>query len=98
MSYTPASPYQFSFSKGTANHKIPDLKAGNLLVGFEDNSVIDDYVRQQKDGISLYEEIDGNPIYQKSRLWWLEEGDAPSLKISDFGVAVFGKCLHSSSS
>ncbi len=64
MSYTPASPYQFSFSKGTANYKTPDLKADNLLVGFEDSSVIEDYFRQQKDGIPLYKEVDGHPIYQ----------------------------------
>jgi len=87
MSYTPASPYQFSFSKGTANYKAPDLKADNLLVGFEDSSVIDDYVRQQKDGTPLYKEVDGHPIYQsRADFGGLRKG-ARSLKISDFGAA-----------
>ncbi len=64
MSYTPASPYQFSFRKGTAKLQNTRPQSRQSLVGFEVSSVIEDYVRQQKDGILLYKEVDGHPIYQ----------------------------------
>ncbi len=54
----------FLSARGLLNYKTPDLKADNLLVGFEVSSVIEDLFRQQKDGIPLYKEVDGNPIYQ----------------------------------
>ncbi|KAL8745942.1 MAG: hypothetical protein Q9190_001969 [Brigantiaea leucoxantha] len=67
-----------------------DLKADNLLMGFEDRSVINDYVRQQKENPPQSKEVHGHPIYQsRPNFGGLRKG-VGMLKISDFGAAVFG--------
>lgn len=77
-------------NEGFANGERQDLKADNFLLGFEDRSVIDDYVRQQKERPPLYKEVDGHPIYQsRADFGGLRKGIG-LLKISDFGAAVFG--------
>lgn len=90
MLYTLASRRQYAFNKGTTNNKVSDLKADNLLVGFEDSLVIEEYVRQQKNSTPLYKEVDGHPIYQsRADFGGLRKG-VRTLKICDFGAAVFG--------
>ncbi|KAL9103145.1 MAG: hypothetical protein Q9163_001789 [Psora crenata] len=67
-----------------------DLKGDNFLLGFEDRSVIDDYIRQQKEHPSLCKQVDGRPIYQsRPDFGGLRKG-VGLVKISDFGAAVFG--------
>lgn len=59
-------------------------------MGFEDSSVIDDYVHQQKANPQLYKEVDGYPIYQsRADFGGLRKG-VGLLKMNDFGAAVFG--------
>jgi serine/threonine-protein kinase SRPK3 len=60
------------------------------LLGFEDTSVIDDYVRQQKDNPAPYKEVDGHPVYQSRPDFGSLRKGIGLLKISDFGTAVFG--------
>jgi len=77
-------------SEGSANSKAQDLKSDNLLLGFEDRSVINDYVRQQKENPPQSKEVHGHPIYQsRPDFGGLRKG-VGLLKISDFGAAVFG--------
>ncbi len=59
-------------------------------MGFEDSSVINDYVRQQKDNPPLYKEVDGHPIYQSRADFGPLRKGVGLLKINDFGAAVFG--------
>ncbi|KAL2044438.1 hypothetical protein N7G274_003143 [Stereocaulon virgatum] len=67
-----------------------DLKSDNFLLGFEDSSVIDDYVHQQKANPPLYKEVDRHPIYQSSADFGGLRKGVGLLKINDFGAAVFG--------
>jgi len=81
---------QTCLSEGSANSKAQDLKSDNLLLGFEDRSVINDYVRQQKENPPQSKEVHGHPIYQsRPDFGGLRKG-VGLLKISDFGAAVFG--------
>lgn len=59
-------------------------------MGFEDSSVIDDYVRQLKESPPLYKEVDGHPLYQSAADFGRLRKGVGLLKISDFGTAVFG--------
>lgn len=73
-----------------ANDERQDIKANNLLLSFKDGSVIDDYVRQQKEHPPLHKEVNGHPIYQsRAGCGRLSKG-VGMLKITDFGAAVFG--------
>lgn len=77
-------------NEGSAHSKTQDLKSDNLLLGFEDRSVINDYVRQQKENPPHSKEVHGHPIYQsRPDFGGLRKG-VGLLKISDFGAAVFG--------
>lgn len=67
-----------------------DLKSDNFLLGFEDSSVIDDYVRRQAEIPSLLKEFNGHPIYQSRADFGNLRKGVGMLKISDFGAAVFG--------
>lgn len=67
-----------------------DLKADNFLLGFEDRSVIDNYVRQQAESPPLHKEIDGHLVYQSRPDFGIQEKSVGMIKISDFGAAVFG--------
>ncbi|KAL8972125.1 MAG: hypothetical protein Q9197_002927 [Variospora fuerteventurae] len=71
-----------------------DLKSDNLLLGFEDRSVINDYVRKQKENPPQSKEVHGHPIYQsRPDFGGLRKG-VGLLKISDFGAAVFGNATN----
>ncbi|KAI9669210.1 MAG: hypothetical protein M1817_004705 [Caeruleum heppii] len=67
---------------------IPDLKSDNFLLGFEERSVIDDYVLQQKASPPPHKEVDGHPIYQSTADFGPLRKGVGLLKISDFGAAV----------
>ena len=73
-----------------ANIKILDLKSDNLLVPFENSSVIGEYISQQKDNPPLYKEADGRRVYQSRADFGCLRKGVRLLKISDFGAAVFG--------
>jgi len=63
------------------------------LLGFEDNSVVDDYVRQLEESPPLCKEVNGHPIYQSAADFGTLKKGVGLLKISDFGAAVFGNVL-----
>jgi len=60
------------------------------MLGFEDSSVIDDYVREQEEHHPLYKEVDGHRIYQSRADFGSLRKGVRLVKISDFGAAVFG--------
>ena len=82
--------YKNVLEQESANSRTQDLKSDNFLLGFEDSSVIDDYVRQQKGNPSLFKEVNGHPIYQSRPDFGPLRKGVRLLKISDFGAAVFG--------
>jgi len=82
--------HQICCKTGPANSTTKDLKSDNLLLGFEDRSVITDYVRQQKANLPHFKEVDGHPIYQSQPDFGGLRKGIGLLKISDFGAAVFG--------
>ncbi|KAL9591563.1 MAG: hypothetical protein Q9179_007598, partial [Wetmoreana sp. 5 TL-2023] len=64
--------------------------ADNFLLGFEESSVIEDYVRRLKESSPLCKEVDGHPIYQSAADFGDLRKGVGLLKISDFGAAVYG--------
>jgi serine/threonine protein kinase len=82
--------HHICFKTGPANSKTKDLKSDNLLLGFEDRSVITDYVGQQKANPPQFKEVNGHPIYQSQPDFGGLRKGVGLLKISDFGAAVFG--------
>ena len=70
--------------------KTKDLKADNFLLGFEESSVIEDYVRRLKESPPLCKEVDGHPVYQSAADFGDLRKGVGLLKISDFGAAVYG--------
>ncbi|OJI91261.1 hypothetical protein ASPTUDRAFT_916069 [Aspergillus tubingensis CBS 134.48] len=70
-----------------------DLKADNFLIGFEDATILDHYVRQQEAHPAPHVLRNGRPIYESMNdLGPLRKG-VGMLKISDFSAAVFGNVL-----
>ncbi|KAI9757793.1 MAG: hypothetical protein M4579_003329 [Chaenotheca gracillima] len=67
-----------------------DLKSDNFLVGFEDRSVLEDYVCKQEEDSPFFKEVDGHLVYESSPNFGAVRGMVRVLKISDFGAAVFG--------
>jgi hypothetical protein len=65
-------------------------------VGFEDNSVIKEYVNTQRRNPAPYKEGDGRRLYQSKPDFGRFSKGTGVLKISDFGAAVFGdsSALH----
>ena len=82
--------YQTCLKEGLANSNKQDLKSDNILLAFEDASVIDDYIRQQKEDPPQFKEAHGHPIYQSRPDFGRLRKGVGKLKISDFGAAVFG--------
>jgi serine/threonine-protein kinase SRPK3 len=60
------------------------------LLGFEDSSVIDEYVRKQKQNPAPYKENGGRRIYQSQPDLGRLKKSVGVLKTSDFGAAVLG--------
>ncbi|KFZ14896.1 hypothetical protein V501_02997 [Pseudogymnoascus sp. VKM F-4519 (FW-2642)] len=67
-----------------------DLKADNFLIGFEDGSVIGEYVKMQRQNPGPYKEGDGRRVYQSQPDFGRFTKGTGVLKISYFGAAVFG--------
>ena len=67
-----------------------DLKADNFMLVFEEDGVIDDYVKNLDKDPSPCEERDGRPIYASRPDFGPLRRGRGRLKISDFGRAVFG--------
>ena len=80
-------------NKRTDDADYKDLKSDNLLIPFENSSVIDEYVSRQKVDPSLFKEVDGHPTYQSKPDFGRLKKGVRLLKISDFGAAVFGNVL-----
>ena len=81
---------QTCLKEGSANSNKQDLKSDNILLAFEDESVIDDYIRQQKEDPPQFKEAHGHPIYQSRPDFGRLRKGVGKLKISDFGATVFG--------
>lgn len=60
------------------------------MIGFEDSSVIGDYVKAQRQNPGPYKEGDGWRVYQSQPDFGRFTKGTGVLKISDFGAAVFG--------
>ncbi|KFY38563.1 hypothetical protein V494_04307 [Pseudogymnoascus sp. VKM F-4513 (FW-928)] len=67
-----------------------DLKADNFLLGFEDSSVIAEYVNAQRQNPGPYKDGDERRVYQSQPDFGRFRKGTGVLKISDFGAAVFG--------
>lgn len=66
-----------------------DLKADNFLVGFEDSSVLDEYVKAQKQTPNPYKEGTEQRVYQSQPDFGRFRKGTGVLKMSYFGAAVF---------
>lgn len=69
---------------------MKDLKSDNFLVGFEDGSVLEDYVRRQQDHSAVCIFNDGHPVYRSEPDFGPLRKGVGLVKISDFSAAVFG--------
>lgn len=88
--YTLASYCKASWTRDSLTTKYKDLKANNLLLSFENSSIIDNYVHQLKESSSLYKKVDERSIYQLATNFDDLRKDVDLLKISDFDAIVFG--------
>jgi serine/threonine-protein kinase SRPK3 len=67
-----------------------DLKSDNFLVGFEDSTVLEDYVRKQQNNPATYKLSHGHQIYQSESDFGRLKKGVGMVKISDFSASVFG--------
>jgi serine/threonine-protein kinase SRPK3 len=70
--------------------EVKDLKSDNFLLGFEDPTVLESYVRQQESDPAPYKLSDGRPIYESRADFGPLRKGVGLVKISDFSAAVFG--------
>lgn len=66
------------------------MKADNLLIAFEDDTVIKDYVQQQRLDPALSVFRNGRHVWESRPDFGPLRGGTGLLKISDFGAAVSG--------
>lgn len=76
-----------------STNRPADLKADNFLIGFEDITIIDKYVRQQEAHPAPHVLRNGRPIYESRNDFGPLKKGVGMLKISDFSAAVFGDVL-----
>ncbi|KAG2019404.1 hypothetical protein GB937_004946 [Aspergillus fischeri] len=62
----------------------------NFLVGFENNTILDSYVRHQESHPPPYKTCAGRRIYQSRPDFGRLQGGMRCVKITDFSTAVFG--------
>jgi serine/threonine-protein kinase SRPK3 len=62
-------------------------------VGFEDGTVLDDYILQQQDHPATYKFSDDHPVYLSQPDFGPLKKGIGMVKISDFSAAVFGNVL-----
>ncbi|KAL3708307.1 hypothetical protein TMatcc_006291 [Talaromyces marneffei ATCC 18224] len=67
-----------------------DLKSDNLLVGVEDGSVLEDYVRRQQNHTADCVLSDHHPIFRYEPDFGPLRKGVGLVKISDFSAAIFG--------
>ncbi|GLA00531.1 hypothetical protein AnigIFM60653_009280 [Aspergillus niger] len=67
-----------------------DLKADNFLVGFEDATVLKEYVRQQEVHPAPHVLRNGRPVFESRNDFGPLKRGVGLLRISDFSAAVFG--------
>ncbi|PGH12213.1 serine/threonine protein kinase [Helicocarpus griseus UAMH5409] len=67
-----------------------DLKEDNFLVGFEDSTVVESYVRQQEDDPAPFKVSNGRPIYQSQYDFGPLKKGVGIARISDSSTAVYG--------
>ncbi|RAH81779.1 kinase-like protein [Aspergillus japonicus CBS 114.51] len=71
-------------------HSDADLKADNLLVGFEDLGVLESYARQQGSNPAPSWDGDGRPVFRSCPDFGHLRKGVGLVQISDFSAAVFG--------
>lgn len=74
-----------------ADPTTPDIKLDNIMVGFEDSSVIEDFVRAQSQAPMPRKVRDGRSIYQSHNDFGSLKSSFVLPKIADFGLAQYGK-------
>ncbi|EAW09766.1 protein kinase domain protein [Aspergillus clavatus NRRL 1] len=67
-----------------------DLKADNLLLGFEDSGVLESYARQQENNPAPFGDDHGRPVFQSRPDFGHLRKGVGLVQISDFSAAVFG--------
>ncbi|KAI2906347.1 hypothetical protein CBS11852_771 [Aspergillus niger] len=67
-----------------------DLKADYFLIGFEDTTVLDQYVRQQELHPAPHVLRNGRPVFESRNDFGPLKRGVGLLRISDFSAAVFG--------
>jgi serine/threonine-protein kinase SRPK3 len=70
---------------------ITDIKLDNIMVGFEDPSVIEDFARAQTQNPMPRKVQDGRSVYQSHNDFGPLKSSYVLPKIADFGLAQYGK-------
>ena len=70
-----------------ANLVVIDIKLDNIMVGFEDSSVLEDFVQAQAYNPMPRKLLDGYSIYRSHNDFGPLRGDFVLPKIADFGLA-----------
>jgi serine/threonine protein kinase len=70
--------------------RCEDLKSENFLVGFENNTILDRYMRHQESQPPPYKTCASRRIYQSRPDFGRLQGGMRCVKITDFSTAVFG--------
>ncbi|KAK7216474.1 hypothetical protein V2G26_004477 [Clonostachys chloroleuca] len=65
-----------------------DLKSDHFMIPFEDPSIIDDYLQQQKKSPPMLKESQGRPIYETRHEFGRLRRGIQIAKLTDFGLAV----------
>ncbi|VUC27273.1 unnamed protein product [Clonostachys rosea] len=65
-----------------------DLKSDHFMVPFEDPSILDEYLRQQKKTPPMLKESRGRPIYETRHNFGRLKRGIQIAKLTDFGLAV----------
>ncbi|RAK99790.1 kinase-like protein [Aspergillus ibericus CBS 121593] len=78
-------------SNGVPSALSQDLKSDNFLLGFEDSTVLETYVRQQESDPAPFKDGGGRPVFQfRPDFGYLRKG-VGLVHISDFSSAVSGR-------
>lgn len=69
---------------------MKDLKSDNFLIGFEDGSVLEDYIQRQQNHTADCILSNDHPIYRSEPDFGHLRKGVSLIKISNFNTAVFG--------
>jgi serine/threonine protein kinase len=72
------------------SNQSKDLKADNLLLGFEDPDVLESYARHQESNPAPFRDVNGRPVFESRPDFGHLRKGIGRIQISDFSAAVFG--------